>query len=146
MTGTVPSTRMAAWLRRIAIGLVLLGLIPGTSDAARPGTIELKGKSGTLGSIAPVSLDGGGSYVAAERVAAVLKGTWTVKGTRGTLSVGSRSAQFTRNQARVVVGGVTLTLDAPARAVGGLDSAGTGCSVCTGGECPWARPTVQASP
>ncbi|HEX4996214.1 MAG TPA: N-acetylmuramoyl-L-alanine amidase, partial [Methylomirabilota bacterium] len=63
----------------------------------------------------PVSPDEGGSYLAAERLAAVLKGTWSVKGPRGTLTVGSRSAQFTRNQARVLVAGDALTLDAPAR-------------------------------
>jgi N-acetylmuramoyl-L-alanine amidase len=115
MTVTVPSTRMAAWLRRIAFGLVLLGLLPGTGDAARPGTIELRGKSGALGSLTPVSLDESGSYVAAERLAALLKGTWAVKGTRGTLTVGSRSAQFTQNQSRVLVVGAPLTLDSPAR-------------------------------
>ncbi len=107
---------MAAWLRRIALGLALLGALPGTGDAARSGTIEIRGKSGSLGSLTPVSLDEGGSYLAAERLAAVLKGTWSVKGTRGTLTVGSRSAQFTRNQARVLVAGNALTLDSPARA------------------------------
>jgi N-acetylmuramoyl-L-alanine amidase len=106
---------MAAWLLRIALGLVLLGLLPGTGDAARPGTIELKGKSGALGSLTPVSLDESGSYVAAERLATLLKGTWAVKGTRGTLTVGSRSAQFTKNQRRVLVAGAPLTLDSPAR-------------------------------
>jgi N-acetylmuramoyl-L-alanine amidase len=115
MAVTVQSTRMAAWLRRITLGLVLLGVLPGTGDAARPGTIELRGRGGALGSIAPVSLDEGGTYLAAEGLAALLKGTWAVKGTRGTLTVGSRSAQFTRNQARVMVSGVTVTLDSPVR-------------------------------
>jgi len=107
---------MAAWLRRIALGLALLGALPGTGDAARSGAIEIRGKGGTLGSLTPVSLDEGGAYLAAERLAAVLKGTWSVKGTRGTLTVGSRSAQFTRNQARVLVAGNALTLESPARA------------------------------
>jgi N-acetylmuramoyl-L-alanine amidase len=111
MAGTVPLTRMAAWLRFVALGLVLLGLVQGAGAASRPGTIELRNKSGALGSITPVSLDQGGSYIAAERLAAVLKGTWVVKGNRGTLTVGARSAQFTRNQARVVVAGTALTLD-----------------------------------
>jgi N-acetylmuramoyl-L-alanine amidase len=106
---------MATWLRRIALGLALLGLLPGMSDAARQGTIELKGKGGALGSLTPVSLDESGSYVVAERLAALLKGTWAVKGTRGTLTVGSRSAQFTKNQTRVLVAGTPLTLDSPAR-------------------------------
>src|SRR5258705_1905721 len=106
---------MAAWLRRIALGLALLGALPGTGDAARLGVIEIRGKGGLLGSLTPVSLDEGGAYLAAERLAAVLKGTWSVKGMRGTLTVGSRSAQFTRNQARVLVAGNALTLDSPAR-------------------------------
>jgi N-acetylmuramoyl-L-alanine amidase len=116
MADTVPSTRMAAWLRRIAFGLALLGFLPGTSDGARVGTIDLRGKGGAaLGSLTPVSLDEGGAYLAAERLAAVLKGTWAVKGPRGTLTVGSRSAQFTRNQARVLVGGTPLVLVTPVR-------------------------------
>jgi N-acetylmuramoyl-L-alanine amidase len=97
------------------LALALLGALPGLGDAARSGTIEIRGKSGPLGSLTPVSLDEGGSYLAAERLAAVLKGTWSVKGTRGTLTVGSRSAQFTRNQARVLVAGDAVTLDSPAR-------------------------------
>lgn len=115
MAGAAPAIRMAAWLRRIVLGLALLGALPGTGDAARSGTIEIRGKGGALGSLTPVSLDEGGSYLAAERLATVLKGTWSVKGPRGTLRVGSRSAQFTRNQARVLVAGDALTLDAPAR-------------------------------
>lgn len=97
------------------LGLALLGAFPGTGDAARSGTIEIRGKGGSLGSLTPVSLDEGGSYLAAERLAAVLKGTWSAKGTRGTLTVGSRSAQFNRNQARVLIAGNALTLDSPAR-------------------------------
>src|SRR5262245_9180914 len=115
MAVTTSSPRMAAWLRRIALGLVILGLVPGAGAASRPGTIELRAKSGSLGVVTPVSLDEGGSYLPAERLAAVLKGTWTVKGERGTLTIGARSAQFTRNQARVVVAGTPITLDAPTR-------------------------------
>ena len=115
MAVTIPSPRMAAWLRRFVLGLVILGLVPGTGAAPRPGTIELRAKSGSLGVVTPVSLDEGGSYVPADRLAAVLKGTWTVKGERGTLAVGARSAQFTRNQSRAVVAGTPITLDAPAR-------------------------------
>lgn len=115
MADTVPLTRMAAWLRWTALGLVLLGLVQGAGAASRPGTIELKNKSGALGSLTPVSLDQGGSYIVAERLASVLKGTWVAKGNRGTLTVGSRSAVFTRGQSRVVVAGTTLTLEAPAQ-------------------------------
>src|SRR4029450_3050351 len=115
MAGTVSSPRMAAWLRRIVLGLVILGLAPGASAAARPGSIELRSKGGSLGVLTPVSLDAGGSYVPAERLAAVLKGTWTVRGARGPLVSGARSPQFTRNQSRVIVAGTAMTLDASAR-------------------------------
>jgi N-acetylmuramoyl-L-alanine amidase len=115
MAGIILSPRMAAWLRRILLGLVILGLAPGADAGPRPGTIELRSRSGSLGAVAPVSLDGGGNYVPAERLATVLKGTWSVKGERGTLAVGARSAQFTRNQSRVVVAGTSITLDAPTR-------------------------------
>jgi N-acetylmuramoyl-L-alanine amidase len=115
MAVTNPSPRMAARLRLIVLGFVILGLVPGAGAAPRLGTIELRAKSGSLGVVTPVSLDAGGSYVPAERLAAVLKGTWRVKGDRGTLVVGARSAVFTRNQARAVVAGTPVLLDTPAR-------------------------------
>jgi N-acetylmuramoyl-L-alanine amidase len=107
---------MTGWLRLLTLGFVLLGLVQGAGAAARPGTIELKSKGGPLGTIVPVSLEEGGRYLPAERLAAVLKGSWAVKGNRGTLTVGARSAQFTRGQSRVVVSGTTLTLDSSPQA------------------------------
>jgi len=101
--------RGAAWL------IALLALVPTVALAARPQAVELRGHGGGLGQITLVPFDDGTGYVAAERLAAVLKGTWKAKGTRATLTVGSRSAQFTRNDARVVVGGTSLTLGAPVR-------------------------------
>ncbi len=99
-----------------ALCLVLLAVVPLVALAARPQAVELRGHGGGLGQIAVVPLDDGTGYVAAERLAAVLKGTWKAKGTRGaTLTVGSRSAQFTRNDARVVVGGTAMSLAAPVR-------------------------------
>src|SRR4030095_1476365 len=104
MAGTISSPRMAAWLPRIVLGLVILGLVPGASAAAPPGRHARRSKGGSWAALTPVSLDAGGSYVPAERLAAVLKGTWTVKGERGTLVVGALSAPLTRNPSRVNVG------------------------------------------
>jgi N-acetylmuramoyl-L-alanine amidase len=93
----------------------LLAMCAGATEAARPATIELRSRSGTLGSLAQVALEEGGVYVSAERLAALLKGTWTVKGSRGTLTVGPRSANFNQNQSRITLLGAPVTLQAPPR-------------------------------
>jgi N-acetylmuramoyl-L-alanine amidase len=112
--------------RRTSLALLLLlavlaAVLPARAAAGRP-DLELRGRSGALGRLSRVSVDDGGSYVAAERLASVLKGSWSVKGTRATLSVSGRSAQFVRDQARAVVQGQAITLDSPPRngAVGWL--------------------------
>ena len=95
---------------------VLMGAIPVEgATPARPASFEVKGRAGSLGQLPVVSLDDGGSYVSAERLASLLKGSWSVKGPRATLTVSSRTAQFTRDQARLTVAGEALTLEAPAR-------------------------------
>ena len=48
----------------------LLAMCAGATEAARPATIELRSRSGTLGSLAQVALEEGGVYVSAERLAA----------------------------------------------------------------------------
>ena len=98
-----------------ALCLALLVLVPLVAIAAKPQTVELRGPGGGLGQIALVPLDDGTGYVAAERLAAVLKGTWKAKGTKATLTIGSRTAQLIRNDARVMVGGASVTLGAPVR-------------------------------
>jgi len=103
------------WIRRYGLGLLLLGALAGVAEAARPLTVELRGKNGALGQLAVSALDDGASYVTAERLAALLKGSWKAKGVKGTLTVGARSAQFTRNQARVLLAGAAITLAVPAR-------------------------------
>ncbi len=109
---------MARWPAALLIMCaVLMGAIPVEGAAsARPASVEVRGKAGPLGQLPIVSLDDGGSYVSAERLAGLLKGSWSVKGKRATLTVSKRTAQFTRDQARLTVAGEPLTLEAPARA------------------------------
>jgi N-acetylmuramoyl-L-alanine amidase len=85
------------------------------ATAARPASVEVKSGAGSLGRLPLVSLDDGGTYISAERLAGLLKGSWIVKGSRATLTVSRRAAQFTRDQARLSVAGEFLTLEAPAR-------------------------------
>jgi len=96
----------------------LLGVFPLAAPAVRPEAVELKGRAGSLGRLARVVVDDGGSYVAAERLAALLKGSWSARGARATLTVGKRSALFVRDQSRVVIQGQAVTLDSPARGGG----------------------------
>jgi N-acetylmuramoyl-L-alanine amidase len=93
----------------------LLGSVPCWAGVARPDGFEIKGKTGSLGRLARVVADDSAGYVSASRLAALLSGSWSVKDTKGTLMVGKRTAQFTRNQRRVIVAGESLTLDGTAR-------------------------------
>jgi len=97
----------------------LLGALPLAAPAARLDAVELRSRAGSLGRLPRVLVDDGGSYVAAARLAALLKGSWSAKGARATLAVGKRTAQFVRDQSRVVIQGQAVTLDAPARAGAG---------------------------
>jgi N-acetylmuramoyl-L-alanine amidase len=107
---------------RVGAGLLLLivtliGILPSPALAGRPDAFELRGRTGSLGQLPRIVVDDGGVYVAAPRLAALLGGSWSVKGATGTLTVGKRIAQFARNQSRVLVAGQPLALDAPARIV-----------------------------
>jgi N-acetylmuramoyl-L-alanine amidase len=102
------------WGCVLALVAALLGGWPLAASAAGPGTVEIRTRTASLGRVTRVAGDGG-SYVSAERLAAVLKGAWSAKGTRATLTVGKRSAQFVRNERRVVIQGQALTLGSPAR-------------------------------
>ena len=104
------------WLLVVA----LLGGFPLAAPAARPDMLEIKDRTGSLGRLPRVVVDDGGSYVAAEKLTAILKGAWSAKGSRGTLTVGKRSAQFVRDQPRVVVQGQTIALDGAARTGAGI--------------------------
>src|SRR5262245_55975744 len=93
----------------------LLGASPLVAPAARQDTVEIRGSSGSVGRVPRVVADNRRSYVSAQRLASRLKGSWSVKGGRATLTVGKRSAQFVRDQSRAVVQGQPVVLDAPAR-------------------------------
>ncbi|MBI2200278.1 MAG: hypothetical protein HYU42_17030 [Candidatus Rokubacteria bacterium] len=64
----------------------LLAICAGATEAARPATIELRSRSGTLGSLAQVALEEGGVYVSAERLAALLKGPASIRTSRASRS------------------------------------------------------------
>jgi N-acetylmuramoyl-L-alanine amidase len=99
----------------LLLGTTLLTVISGAGGAARPDAYEIKARTGSLGRLARVVVDDGAGYVSAARLAALLSGSWSVKDARATLAVGKRSAQFVKNQRRVIVAGEPLTLDAAAR-------------------------------
>jgi len=106
----------------ILLAAALLGFLPEAGAGPRPDTVEVRVGARSLGQLPRIVVDDGGAYVSAERLAAMLQGTWSAKSGQGTLTVGKRSAVFTRNQARAVVAGQALALDGPARigAVGWL--------------------------
>jgi N-acetylmuramoyl-L-alanine amidase len=93
----------------------LVGMSPAEAASARPATVEIKGPKGTLGQLPLQVMDDGASYVAAERLAGLLKGSWAVKGKTGTLTVAKRIAQFTRDQSRLTVQGQPLVLEGAPR-------------------------------
>jgi N-acetylmuramoyl-L-alanine amidase len=95
--------------------LLATALLGGSSSAAAPDTFEIEARSGSLGRLPRVVVDDGAGYVSAARLAALLKGSWIVKGARATLTVGKRSASFLRDRRRAVVAGRILTLDSAAR-------------------------------
>jgi N-acetylmuramoyl-L-alanine amidase len=99
----------------LLLGTTLLTVISGAAGAARPDAYEIKGRTKSLGRLARVVADDGAGYVSAARLAALLSGSWSVKDTKATLTVGKRSAQFVRSQRRVIVAGEPLTLDVAAR-------------------------------
>jgi len=106
-------------MRVLAALLTLCAALAGLSPAEaapRPGTVELKGPKGVMGPLVVEVMDDGASYVPADRLAVLLKGSWVVKGKAGTLTVAKRSAQFGRDQSRVTLQGQPLVLDSAARA------------------------------
>jgi N-acetylmuramoyl-L-alanine amidase len=106
-------------MRVLAALLTLYAALAGLSPVEavpRPGTVELKGPKGVMGPLAVEVMDDGASYIPADRLAVLLKGSWVVKGKAGTLTVAKRSAQFGRDQSRVTLQGQPLVLDSAARA------------------------------
>ena len=107
---------MSRWTRFLSLVLLLIGFAPSLAEPARPAALELRARGSALGQLALVGHDDA-TYVDPERLASLLKGSWTATGAHGTLTVGTRRAQFTRNQPRVVVTGAAIVLGAPARLV-----------------------------
>src|SRR6266446_6178636 len=111
----------ATMTRRLATGLLLvtlMGLLVGVAGAARSESVEVRDRSGRLGLLSITVMDDGGAYIAPDHLAALLKGAWSVKGDRGTLTVNQRTVEFVRGQPRATVQGQAIALDAAARVEG----------------------------
>src|SRR6267142_2398798 len=107
--------------RRLTTGVLLvmlMGLLVGVAAAARSESVEVRDRSGRLGLLSITVMDDGGAYIAPDHLAALLKGAWSVKGDRGTLTVNQRTVEFVRGQPRATVQGQAIALDAAARVVG----------------------------
>ena len=90
----------------------------GSAQAARPESVEVRDGAGSRGLLTITVMDDGNAYIAPDHLAALLKGAWSVKGDRGTLTVGKRVAEFTRGLPRATVDGQTVALAAAARVSG----------------------------
>ncbi|HSE04153.1 MAG TPA: N-acetylmuramoyl-L-alanine amidase [Methylomirabilota bacterium] len=86
-----------------------------SAHAARPESVEVRDRTGSRGRLTITVMDDGNAYIAPDHLAALLKGAWSVKSDRGTLTVGKRTAEFTRGQPRAIVGGQPVALDAAPR-------------------------------
>src|SRR4029453_13770801 len=116
MAGT---SELTPTMRVLAAILIFCAAAAGVSPVEavpRPGAVEIKGPKGVLGQLPLETMDDGASYVPAERLAGLLKGSWTAKGKTGTLTVSKRSVQFSRDQSRLTLQGQPLVLDSAPRA------------------------------
>ena len=98
--------------------LALMGCLVGSAQAARPESLEVRDRGASSGLLTITVMDDGSAYIAPDHLAALLKGAWAVKGDRGTLTVGTRVAEFTRGQTRATVHGQAVALDLPPRVIG----------------------------
>jgi N-acetylmuramoyl-L-alanine amidase len=97
---------------------VLVGCLVASAPAARPESLEVRDRGVRRGLLTITVMDDGSAYIAPDHLAALLKGAWAVKGDRGTLTVGTRVAEFTRGQTRATVHGEAVGLDLPPRVSG----------------------------
>ncbi|HJR05281.1 MAG TPA: hypothetical protein VKA83_26800, partial [Methylomirabilota bacterium] len=98
--------------------LTLVVCFAGSAPAARPESLEVRDRGASRGLLTITVMDDGSAYIAPDHLAALLKGAWAVKGDRGTLTVGTRAAEFTRGQTRATVDGQVVALDLPPRVSG----------------------------
>ena len=98
----------------LALGVCLVA----SALAARPESLEVRDGGASRGLLTITVMDDGNAYIAPDHLAALLKGAWAVKGDRGTLTVGTRVAEFTRGQTRATVHGEAVGLDLPPRVNG----------------------------
>lgn len=113
------TSELTLTMRVLAAILIFCAAAAGVSPVEavpRAGTVEIKGPKGVLGQLPVETMDDGASYVPAERLAGLLKGSWAAKGKTGTLTVSKRSAQFSRDQSRLTLQGQALVLDSAPRA------------------------------
>jgi len=104
--------------RPVWLVLALVGCLVGPAQAARPESLEVRDRGAARGLLTITIMDDGSAYIAPDHLAALLKGAWAVKGERGTLTVGTRVAEFTRGQTRATVHGQAVALDLPPRVSG----------------------------
>jgi N-acetylmuramoyl-L-alanine amidase len=105
-----PTTVLLLWM--------LTGFLVGSAVAARPESVEVKDRAGNRGVLPVTVTDDGAAYIAPDRLAALLRGAWLVKGDRATLTIGKHTAEFVRGHANARVAGQTIALDSAARVVG----------------------------
>ena len=98
--------------------LALVACLVGPAQAARPESLEVRDRGASRGLLTITVMDDGSAYIAPDHLAALLKGAWAVKGDRGTLTVGTRVAEFMRGQTRATVHGQAVALDLPPRVSG----------------------------
>jgi N-acetylmuramoyl-L-alanine amidase len=105
-----PTTVFLLWL--------LMGLLGGSAQAARSESVQVKDRAGHRGVLPITVTDDGAAYIAPDRLAAMLRGAWRVKGDHATLTIGKHTAEFVRGRSSARVSGQTIALDSAARVVG----------------------------
>src|SRR5512144_2679299 len=108
MTDASGATIMPRQLTAVVLLSVLMGLLVGVALAARQESVEVKDRSGRLGTLSITVMDDGSAYISPDHLAALLKGAWSVKGDRGTLTVQTRTVEFVRGQTRAAVQGQVI--------------------------------------
>ncbi len=109
---------MTRRLRAVFLLCALMAILVGGAQAARSESVEVKDRAGSRGLLPITVTDDGAAYIAPDLLAAVLKGAWSIKGDRGTLTVGAHTAEFVRGQSRATVQGQAVALDSATRVVG----------------------------